>query len=400
MTQALKKVRSALKPTAGWVALLAALALSAIGINAIGTSPEALKAADQARWLLIAFPVMLLVMVPHPRWLSLMTWPLLIIVTVMLTILIIPGVPNQIVHPRHGARSWINLYFMDFQPSELAKILFVMALARYMRFRENYRTLLGLLVPFLIMFIPVALIICQPDPGTALLFVPAMFAILVAAGARLSHIWWLLGLAALFVVVNVAIIFLLPERMQVLRPHQRNRIISVLSLSKQETRYVKSTAFQQDTAMNLIGAGGLTGYSHKDAATLVDLNGLPEGHNDMAFAIIVNRWGLLGGLTVLGLYFIMLGAMLLVAARSKDPFVRLTTVGFVGLIGAQITVNIGMNLGLMPIIGITLPFISYGGSSLVASFIMIGMVLNFASRRAQILARPSFEFDNSDTIFQ
>jgi cell division protein FtsW (lipid II flippase) len=204
----------------------------------------------------------------------------------------------------------------------------------------------------------------------------------------------------LFLVINVAIIFHLPENMQILREHQRNRITSMISLTKQETRNVKSTGFQQYTAMNLIGAGGITGYSSKDSATLVDLNGLPEGHNDMVFAIIVNRWGLLGALTVLGLYFLMLSAMLLVAARSKDPFVRLTTVGFVGLIGAQITVNIGMNIGLLPIIGITLPFISYGGSSLVASFIMIGMVLNFASRRAQILARPSFEFDNPDAIFQ
>jgi len=379
---------------------MSALALTAIGINAIDTSPEAEKAVDQARWLIIALPVMLVVMLPHPRWLSLMTWPLLIIVTVMLIILLIPGVPNLIVHPRQGARSWINLYFMDFQPSELAKILFVMALARYMRYRENFRTLIGLLVPFVIMFIPMALIIRQPDPGTALLFVPALFAILVAAGVRLSHIWWLLGLALLFLVINVAIIFHLPENMQILREHQRNRITSMISLTKQETRNVKSTGFQQYTAMNLIGAGGITGYNSKDSATLVDLNGLPEGHNDMVFAIIVNRWGLLGALTVLGLYFLMLSAMLLVAARSKDPFVRLTTVGFVGLIGAQITVNIGMNIGLLPIIGITLPFISYGGSSLVASFIMIGMVLNFASRRAQILARPSFEFDNPDAIFQ
>ncbi|RMD82429.1 MAG: hypothetical protein D6820_03720, partial [Lentisphaerae bacterium] len=103
---------------------------------------------------------------------------------------------------------------------------------------------------------------------------------------------------------------------------------------------------------------------------------------------------------VLGLYFVLISSMLLTAARSKDPLAQLSCVGFAGMIFTQATINIGMNLGILPVTGITLPLISYGGSSLVATFAMIGLTLNFASRRPAILARPSFEFDNPDAIFQ
>ncbi len=400
MSETSRQLRAALRPHAGWAVLIAALALTAIGIDAIGGGSHEGHAARQTQWLVISLIAMLVVVVPHPKWLSLLSWPLMVVLLVMLAILIVPGMPRGIVVKQFGARSWINLHFMHLQPSELAKVVFVMGLARYLRYRENYRTLTGLLPPFVIMFVPMFLIIWQPDPGTALLFVPPLFAVLIAAGARAKHIWLLVGLGVLFIAVNIGMIFYLPDTMQLLKEHQRNRIISVASLSREESRYLSTTGFQQNTAKNLIGAGGVTGYAASDSAMLVRLNELPKDHNDMAFAVVVNRWGLLGGMTVMGLYLLMVCACLLVAGRSKDPFVRLSTVGFAGLIAAQAAINIGMNIGLLPIIGITLPFISYGGSSLVASFLMVGMVINFASRRAQILARPSFEFDNPDAIFQ
>jgi len=103
---------------------------------------------------------------------------------------------------------------------------------------------------------------------------------------------------------------------------------------------------------------------------------------------------------VLTLYGLLCGSFLMIAGRSKDPLAQLSCVGFAGMIFTQVVINVGMNLGLLPVTGITLPFISYGGSSLVATFIMVGLALNFASRRPAMLARPSFEFDNPDAIFQ
>jgi cell division protein FtsW (lipid II flippase) len=400
LTAVTRRLREALRPNPAWIALAAALGLCAMGIGAIAISSHPDQAADQSRWLLISFGVLLATMLPHPRTISLLTWPLLALIVALLVVLIVPGVPSTLVHPRNGAKCWINFYFMDFQPSEIAKILFVLALARYMRYRENYRTLVGLLVPFVIMFVPIMLILGQPDMGTALLFLPALFVVLIAAGARMAHIWTLIGLAVLFVVLNVVIVMTFPDELQILKPHQRDRIVSMISLARNEDQYTLSTAFQQDTAKNLVGAGGVTGYGQADAGTLVRLNKLPEDHNDMVFAIIVNRWGLLGGMAVLGCYLLLILSFLIVASRSKDPFVRLSVVGFAGLIGAQAAVNIAMNIGLAPIIGITLPFVSYGGSSLLASFMMLGLVMNFASRRPQMLARPSFEFDNADAVFQ
>jgi cell division protein FtsW (lipid II flippase) len=223
---------------------------------------------------------------------------------------------------------------------------------------------------------------------------------LVAAGAKLRHLGLLLGLVVVMVGLNVAVALWAPDSMQILRPHQRARIVSMVSLAQGDTRFIKSSAYQQDKAMTLVSAGGLTGYGAERSGTIVTFNKVPHVHNDMIFAVIANRWGALGVLGVLSLYLLLIVSFLLTAARSKDPLAQLSCVGFAGMIFTQVVINVGMNLGLLPITGITLPFISYGGSSLLATFIMIGLTLNFASRRPAMLARPSFEFDNPDAIFQ
>ncbi len=399
MNQALASLRGILTPNPGWVALAAALLLSLIGVMAIGTVEPGYADKQGELWLPAALIVMLVCLLPHPRMIGLVTYPMLVGVLLVLVYLIMPGAP--LVPRVNGATSWIDIPgAMRVQPSELAKVVFVLALARYLRFRDSYRTLIGLLVPFVIMFIPVMLILKQPDLGTALLFAPTLFAVLVAAGAKLRHLFSLLGLAAAAVAVVVAICLWAPPSMQILKPHQQKRIVSMVSLAQGDTRYVQDEGFQQDKAMTLIGAGGLTGYGAEQATVIVTYNKLPHDHNDMIYAVIVNRWGLLGAWAVMGLYIVLVVSILLAAGRSRDPFARLSCVGFAAMIFTQASINIGMHLGLLPITGITLPFISYGGSSLVATFIMIGLVMNFASRRPALLSRPSFEFDNADAIFQ
>ncbi len=390
-----------LQPHPGWLVLIAALALSVIGIAAIGTVaiPEATKMARF--WLPVSLAVMAICAVPRPRWIGYASYPLFAAVLLILILMALPFMPRAIVPMRNGARAWISIgASITLQPSELIKVLFVLSMAWYLRYRSSYRTLRGLLVPFFIMFIPVALILKQPDLGTALLFAPTLFVMLVAAGAKLRHLGFLLGLVVLAVSVNVAIALWAPDNMQLLRPHQRARIVSMVSLAQGDTRYIKSTAYQQDKAMTLVSAGGLTGYGAERSATIIKFNRVPHVHNDMIFAVIANRWGVLGVLGVLALYLTLTSSFLLVAARSKDPLAQLSCVGFAGMIFTQVVINIGMNLGMLPITGITLPFISYGGSSLVATFIMVGLALNFASRRPAMLARPNFEFDNPDAIFQ
>ena len=413
MRLATRQLRAMLRPNVAWVGLFAALALTGIGIATITGTSRPDTAGDQALWLVISLCGMVVAMSVHPRVISLASGPLLAVGIVLLVLLLAPGVPRWLVSPRNGARCWVNLYFMDFQPSEIVKILFVMALARHMRFRQNYLTLRALLVPFCITFIPVTLIHMQPDSGTALLFVPALFVVLLAGGAKMRHVWTLIGLATAMVALNVAVIAYdpppapdggaqleaerrLPRWVHLLRPYQERRIASMLWPGP----YKRHEGVQQTVSMRLVGAGQVAGYGAAASATLVDLNGLIYDHNDMIYAVIVNRWGLLGGLAVLGLYMVLMFSFLAVAAMSKDPFARLCIVGFVGLFVSQMLINIGMTIGLSPIIGITLPFVSYGGSSLLASFIVVGLVLNFAWRPPTMLARPSFEFDGGDAMFQ
>lgn len=402
------QLRAMLRPNAGWWGVGAALGLTMLGIAAISTVAPESAALQGQRWLPIALVAMVLCLVPHPRAIGLSAYALLGVSIALLVFVLVPGVPGSIVPVRGGARSWIDLQLMMFQPSEMTKIAFVLALAWYLRYRDSYRTLKGLLVPFLLMFVPVGLILKEPDLGTALLFAPTLFAMLVAAGAKLRHLGMLVGLGVVAVTLNVAVIVVDPPYDQglsstrsyawahVLAPHQERRIAALIW----PQRYTQGAAFQQIVATRLTGAGGVTGLGKARARDWVKYNALPEPHNDMIFAVIVSRWGLVGAVMVLGLYLLLFLSFIMAAARSKDPFARLACVGFAGMLLTQAAINIGVNVGLVPTTGITLPFISYGGSSLVATFAMVGLMVNFASRRATLLTRPSFEFDHADAIFQ
>lgn len=392
-----QQIRQLCRPQPVWVAVGAAVVLTGVGIMAIETA-RPVYAPVQARWLVISLMVAAVCVLPHPRWVAASVAPLVVVTLGLLVVVILPWMPRSIVPVRNGATCWVNLRLMMFQPSELAKIVFVLSLASYLRYRSSYRTLRGLLVPFVLMFVPVVLILKEPDLGTALIFLPAMFVMLVAAGARLTHLGALVGLAAVAVVLNVAVIYVMPDSLQILKPHQRQRIVAMISRTQGDQRYADGIGYQQDKAMTLVGSGAWSGYGHLRSETIVRFNRLPESHNDMIFSVIVNRWGLLGGLGVVGLYLVLTVSLLLVAAGTKDPFARLAIVGFGGLVFGQAAINIGMTVGVLPVTGITLPFVSYGGSSLAATYAMIGLVLNFASRRPVFVGRPSFEFDGGHSV--
>lgn len=378
---------------AAWLTVGASLALSLLGVYAIDVAqtlapgagwrpgPTAMK---QLVLLAIAVAAGGLAVLPRYRVLSVLSVPLLALMLALLVFVLVPVVPSWLVKPRNGARSWINLGFTDFQPSELAKIAFVLVLARYLRYRDNYRRFPGLLPPALIAFIPVALITLQPDLGTASLFIPALFAVLVAAGAKLKHLAVIVLMAAMAA----------PAAFPLLRPHQQQRIIALFQQIEGDRSAAQDLNFQSFTAQTLVGAGGAGGLSDAHARALVHYNRLPERHNDMIFAVIVNRFGMLGGLGVFALYLAWMAGAFLTAAAARDPFARLMVVGLAAFIAGQAFVNIGMNVGLLPIIGVTMPYVSYGGSSLVSVWIMTGLIMNVAMRRPRTLRKDSFEFGN------
>jgi rod shape determining protein RodA len=382
-----------------WLTLLASLALSLLGIyaidlgaawsasapdgNAPGLSSTALR---QAIFLPIGLLAALVVATPHYRWLGYFSWVLAGLVLAFLIFLLIPGVPTWLVTPRNGARGWISLGIVDFQPAELAKIAFTLVVAWYLRFRKNHRRFIGLIPPGLIAAGPIALITLQPDLGTACLFVPVLFAMLVAAGAKLRHLAIIVLLAAMA----------LPASYPVLRPHQQERILGLIKQLQGDKSADQDINMQSVTAQRLIAAGGSLGMPAPAARALVHFNRLPERHNDMIFAVISTRFGFVGGLILLAIYLLWILGAILTAASTHDPFGRLICVGLAAFTAAQVFINVGMNLGVLPIIGITLPFISYGGSSLVTVWAMSGLIFSVALRRPRPPFRESFDYDEDD----
>ncbi|MHC4954420.1 MAG: FtsW/RodA/SpoVE family cell cycle protein [Planctomycetota bacterium] len=291
---------------------------------------------------------------------------------------------------RKGSSRWIHIGGFGFQPSELMKLTLILTLARFIRFRSSYKTFAGLGAPFLLTIVPMALILKQPDLGTALICVPLLFVTLFVAGARPRHLALitLLGALSIYPVYKFG-----------LEDYQQDRIHGFLAqlplvpqtkvMDKKEERALgRGNNYQVEQSKIAVGTGGWLGMVQEEGDPSA-LAHLPERHNDFIFPVIANRWGLIGCVLLLGTYLWLLIAILAVAVRQRDPAGRLICVGVFTVLGFQGFVNITMTLGLMPITGMTLPFVSYGGTSLIVSMLAVAMVCNVA-------ARPSFEFGRGD----
>ncbi len=356
----------------GWIPLIAAALLTVLGVSAIATT-EPNFALRQLAYAAVGVIAAALMVVPLPMVVERYS-PIVFIVTLAsLVLLVAPGVPQAIVRARNGSRCWIDLGPIDIQPAEFAKIAWILAGSWWLRRAADVRSRTGLLLPIVLTAVPVLLILMQPDLGTALLFFPTLLAMLLAQGARRIHLVTVVASAAL----------LAPASYPVLKPHQRARIDSLIAQLTGDTRYNRTIGFQADRARTLVGAGEIVGHGKDAARSLVRFNALPEEHNDMIFAVVACRWGLLGGTAVIVLELVVAAGALAIALLSKNPFGRLAGSGIGAMIGFQSFVNIGMTMGILPITGLTLPFVSFGGSSIVASWIAIGFLFSIAARDAR-----------------
>jgi cell division protein FtsW (lipid II flippase) len=372
--------------TPAWLAVGAALALSLVGVAAISTTEPEL-AARQAVYLVVGLAAAALATLVPPKSLRIASWFVLAIAIVLLVFVLLPFVPRSIVTPRNGARAWIDLGIVDFQPSELAKIAFILCLSQWLSLRGSPRTLRALLVPILMLTALVGLIVLEPDLGSALLFFPTILAILIAAGIRWRHV--IVALVAAAAIVPAAYF-------GALKPYQRARIDAIVAQVKGDTRFERDIGFQGWRAMRLVGSGGLVGNDKEHARALIVYNALPEEHNDMIFAVVACRFGMLGGAAVLLCYAMLLLGALAVAVSTRDGFSKLVAVGIGALLFAQMSVNIGMTIGLLPITGVTLPFVSYGGSSLVASWALVGILVSVGIRPPVGGDKSEFDGDSID----
>jgi cell division protein FtsW (lipid II flippase) len=353
-----------------WISVGAALALSILGVVAISTTEPGL-AARQAVYLVVGVAAAALATLAPPQSLRMVSWFVLALAVALLVFVLLPFIPKSIVTPRNGARAWIDLGIVDFQPSELAKIAFILCLSQWLSLRGSPRTVRALLVPALLLMVLVGLIVLEPDLGSALLFFPTILAMLIAAGARWRHVVTALVVAAAIVPIGY---------FAALKPYQRARIDAIVAQVKGDTRFERDIGFQGWRAMRLVGSGGLLGNDADHARALVVFNALPEEHNDMIFAVVSCRFGMLGGAATLICYGLYLFGALAVAVSTRDGFSKLVAVGIGALLFSQMVVNIGMTIGLLPITGVTLPFVSYGGSSLVACWALTGVLVSVGIR--------------------
>ncbi len=291
-----------------------------------------------------------------------------------------------LVEPIRATRRWIGVSFLRLQPSEFMKPALVLALACYLRYRSSYRTLPGLIPPFLLTLVPMVLILLQPDLGTLLMLLPTLFVMLFVAGARLRHLLTivLVGVATLplFYVVGM-------------HGYQKQRIDVLLKQNVADERWHMGPGYQLRQSKIALGTGGVwgEGYARGVFVEYKQRELLPEEHNDFIFAIIGHQWGLVGCIAILLAYAAITLVGLEIATVTNDPFGRLLAVGVVTMIVMQALLNICMTIGLAPITGMPLPFVSAGGSSLWANFIGLGLLLNVAQRRPMLIAHPPFQHE-------
>lgn len=288
---------------------------------------------------------------------------------------------------RWGSRRWIPLGVLYFQPSELAKIAFIVTLARYLETRESHRRLWGLMVPFGITVVPLGLILKEPDLGTSLLFLPVLYAMLLSAGARLRHL-------ALVAALGLAV---LPLFWQAISAEQRSRITAVFQQRDGQAPTVgKADGFHLHQSKQVLALGGTWG-SQWEGTRVEDPAAyyLPACRTDFVICMVGERFGLAGTLGVLLLYSLLFVRGLAVSAAARDPFARLLAVGVVALLAAQTIINTGMTVGLLPVTGITLPLMSYGGSSLLFTGLALGLLVNVARQPRDMFESEPFRFVGS-----
>jgi len=273
-----------------------------------------------------------------------------------------------------GSKRWLDLGFFRFQPSEFGKVLFVLALAGFLaersrRLREFRTTLTALGLAS----VPIFLVFLQPDFGTALVYCAAVGAVLFVAGTPWTHITALLAGA---VGLAVLVLGVLPAAgLPILKPYQQHRLTSFLNPDQDPG----GTTYNITQSKNAIGAGQLRGRG-VDNATQTTLNFLPEHHTDFVFASLAEERGFVGASLLLMLYLLVVWRGLRIVTLAREPFSAIVAGGLVFSLLFQIFVNVGMTMGIAPITGIPLPFVSVGGSSMIANLIAIGILLSISVR--------------------
>jgi cell division protein FtsW (lipid II flippase) len=324
-------------------------------------------------------------------------WLYLIVLIFLFWLVLDKFVNLPFVPVKHGSRRWIVFGTLaQFQPSEFFKLIYVIALGWHLRYRSNYRSFSVLVPPFILTFLPMMLILLEPDLGAVLLMMPVFLTMLFIAGAKTKHLLAIIALAVLA----------FPVLWLQMHDYQRMRISSVLLQNKVDgseswfreeaerhpwfagalgvsgeriRNWEIGEGYQLMRSKLAIASGGFSGQGFREGP-FIKYKFLPERHNDFIFALICHQWGFAGAVLVMALYALLITCSIEIAAASFDAFGGYIAAGIAAIFAIQVIVNVGMTIGLMPITGITLPFVSYGGSSLLVNIMSVGLLNNIARR--------------------
>jgi len=347
--------------------LLPALALALIGVAMVYSATYAKNEMSviylkQIVWVSVGIMGMLFLaslnfQVLVERYAHAAYWVLLVLLAVLL------AAGDQI----SGSKRWLSFGPFGFQPSEFAKVATTLVLAKYLAARQDrvqeWQTIFG---AFLIAGIPTALILKEPDLGTALVFIPLVFVLLYTSGVPVRRLFYIAGAG----VLTSPLVWML------LKDYQRRRLIVFLNPSS-DTLGAGYNVIQSKIAIGsgrLLGKGWLSG-------TQGQLRFVPEHHTDFIFSVMAEEWGFIGVMVLLLLFTILLLQMLRVARAAREMSGSLTAVGLTIILFTQIIVNLGVATGILPVTGMTLPFISYGGSSMIVCMSMLGILMSIWSGR-------------------
>ena len=355
-----------------WLSFATVIAISVIGVMTIFSATRQPSDAVQSPlfmkqivWMIIGVAGMIVFLSFDYIWLSRISVHLYIAGVILLLIAMITGKTGM------GAQRWISLGPIAFQPSEFFKLIFIIMVAQYLSLVAGEIDIMQLLrIFFVIVFVPFVLLFKQPDLGTAVVVLIIFFSMILARGLRKK---------ALLLVVIVSLVSL-PFVGNIvwtgLKDYQKNRLVAFIDPEADPS----GIGYHINQSKVAIGSGEFFGKGYLKG-TQGPFSFLPERHTDFIFAVFSEEWGFMGALVLLSLYFILIIRGLDTARKAKDTYGRMLAFGITFMFSVYFFVNVGMTLGIMPVVGIPLPFMSYGGTALLSNFISIGVLMNVRTRR-------------------
>lgn len=356
----------------GIAAVIALFGLTAVYSATYTASGPSSLFTKQLVWMAAGVVVMFAALIPDYHTVGRYAYVLYAASLVLLVLVMVLGRTGM------GAQRWLAVGPFAFQPSELAKLSLVLALARY--FAEHPKRggyeLRDLAVPGVMVAVPVLFVLKQPDLGTALMLAFTSSLILILAGIRLRVVMIVLVTGA---IVASSVLLIVPVRERIwgsFKPYQQKRILAFIDPDSDPL----GSGYHATQSKIAVGSGQLTGKGFRKG-TQSQMAFLPERHTDFIFSVIAEEHGFLGSSVLIILYVLFLFAGIDAAKNAKDKMGSLMAGGLVSMFALYVCINIGMTVGVLPVVGVPLPLVSYGGTSVITTFLAIGLLLNIQSRR-------------------